>query len=223
MRNCDPRNPTMKDCTPFAGGRLMARFAGGDYDSYGWDVTAVSSNTFSSGRSCTAFPIAVASGIRSVTPSGEGSNPYPLSIEFDYPANPPIIYQFFEHRYNQPLSNAKPGSIFKVKRNDVINGFDWLVWNLGITEADGSVLSNSLTWPGDSFDYTDHGDAGTPAANSIAHVVRGFVQPGDNTDMMLQKFDMVARSRSQLPAIAPAVQTLIDDGSVLRVIVQDDF
>ncbi|MCP5096992.1 MAG: hypothetical protein GY943_15700 [Chloroflexi bacterium] len=112
--------------------------------------------------------------------------------------------------------------IYKVTRNEPIDGFDWLVWNVGIEDSDGSVLSNSLTWPGDSFDYADHGDAGTPLSTELTHAVRGFVEPGNSSDVMLQIFDWVAGSGSQLPAIAPAVQALIDDGPVLRLIVQDE-
>ena len=40
---------------------------------------------------CSAFPIAVHEGIRSVTPEGTGSNPYPSASDFSYPALPPAL------------------------------------------------------------------------------------------------------------------------------------
>jgi Flp pilus assembly protein TadG len=35
---CDWNNPTQDDCTPFYGGRLMARYIGGQDDTYGWQI-----------------------------------------------------------------------------------------------------------------------------------------------------------------------------------------
>ncbi|WP_420642329.1 pilus assembly protein TadG-related protein [Candidatus Leptofilum sp.] len=35
---CDYSNPTMEDCTPFFGGRLVVRYSGGPYDTYGWQI-----------------------------------------------------------------------------------------------------------------------------------------------------------------------------------------
>jgi hypothetical protein len=39
LDNCDPQNPTQEDCTPFYGGRLVARYQGGLHDTYGWQIT----------------------------------------------------------------------------------------------------------------------------------------------------------------------------------------
>jgi len=36
--NCDYSNPTMEDCTPFYGGRLIARYNAGNHDTYGWQI-----------------------------------------------------------------------------------------------------------------------------------------------------------------------------------------
>lgn len=39
LDNCDWDNPTQEDCTPFYGGRLMARYIGGNGDTYGWQIS----------------------------------------------------------------------------------------------------------------------------------------------------------------------------------------
>lgn len=39
LSNCDYDNPTMEDCTPFFGGRLVVRYDGGFSDTYGWQIT----------------------------------------------------------------------------------------------------------------------------------------------------------------------------------------
>lgn len=36
--DCDYSNPDPASCTPFYGGRLMARYVGGLYDSFGWEI-----------------------------------------------------------------------------------------------------------------------------------------------------------------------------------------
>ena len=38
LSNCDYDNPTMEDCTPFFGGRLVVRYDGGFSDTYGWEI-----------------------------------------------------------------------------------------------------------------------------------------------------------------------------------------
>ncbi len=39
LDNCDWGNPTQADCTPFYGGRLIARYIGGNNDTYGWQIS----------------------------------------------------------------------------------------------------------------------------------------------------------------------------------------
>jgi Flp pilus assembly protein TadG len=41
LDDCDYDNPTMADCTPFVGGRLVARYIGGEGDTYGWQISVV--------------------------------------------------------------------------------------------------------------------------------------------------------------------------------------
>lgn len=38
LDNCDYENPTADECTPFYGGRLMARYIGGSHDTFGWEI-----------------------------------------------------------------------------------------------------------------------------------------------------------------------------------------
>lgn len=44
LSNCDEENPTMLDCTEFAGGRLMARMDGGESDTYAWEMQLIITN-----------------------------------------------------------------------------------------------------------------------------------------------------------------------------------
>ena len=39
LSNCDYDNPTMQECTPFFGGRLVVRYDGGFADTYGWEIS----------------------------------------------------------------------------------------------------------------------------------------------------------------------------------------
>lgn len=224
MEICDPQNPTQADCTPFYGGRLMVRYSGGEYDTSSWQIlTNPERIDVDTTQGCTAFPIAVSNAIRSVTVPGS-ANPYPDAAAFDYPAAPPTYNGFPDHK--DAVSLGEPGSLYKLERGFGIDNFGWLKWNLGITgigasAGDTAVLSHSLTWPGDSFDYSNHDDQGTPAADGILHVVRGYVKPGDATDQAMHVDDWVAANSAQLPQIASTVNTLIDDGPVLRLIVWD--
>ena len=178
---------------------------------------------------CSAFPIAVSSGIRSIS-SSTGSNPYPNAGEFEYPLLPPAFARFIYHAEDVDLAHASEGTLFKVSRGFLweSGNFGWLKWNLGITGINGSglageaaVLSNSLSWPGDSNDYTPHADPGTKAADGYDYVVRGYVKPGDTTAQALRKGEWVSASPAQLPDISGAVQALINSGTGLRMIVFD--
>lgn len=234
LSDCDFQNPTQDDCTPFVGGQLMVRVDGGLHDTHTWQTILIPTDpiaSFDPTQSCAAFPIAVSSGIRSVTSPGDPSNPYPNSSEFEYPTLLPNYDQFIYHTENVSLDMADAGTLFKVSRGfDFAAGnFGWLKWNLGITGINGSgllgetaVLSNSLTWPGDSVDYANHADPGSVAADGIPHVVRGYVKPGDATAQNLQVEAWVSASPAQLPEVAAAVNQLIDDPPVLRMIVFDE-
>ncbi|KAA3656818.1 MAG: hypothetical protein DWQ04_30005 [Chloroflexi bacterium] len=224
--NCDRFDLNDADCIPFTGGTLMARVNGGMYDTSSWEVKTNLPKTVDTTQSCAAFPIAVPPSMRSLAEPFS----YPNSEDFDYPLAPPSFGQFVNHIRAVTLADATEGTVFKVSRgiSNASYDFGWLKWNLGITGINGSgtsgdnaVLANSLTWPGYSMDYADHDDPGSVVADGISHVVRGYVEPGDATDQVAHVDDWVAASGSQLPAIAPAVNELIDEAPVLRLIVWD--
>ena len=197
LSNCDWQNPTTQDCTPFYGGRLMVRLIGGVSDTYAWQLPKLLGElTVEQTAGCTAFPIAIGEAVRSVTAPGTGSNPYPNPADFTYPTNPPAYESFISHQEDIPLLNASPGDIFRVQNGFGDVNFGWLVWNQGIA-ADTDTLANSLTWPGDSPDYSDHGDAGNLAAITGwggNYVPRGYIEPGNPTDQALQIGDWLAAS-----------------------------
>lgn len=178
---------------------------------------------------CSAFPIAVSSGVRSVTAPGGGSNPYPNLTDFDYPVSAPAYDKFIYHSEEADISSATEGTLFKVSRGFSYEqgNFGWLKWNLGITGINGigvseeAVLSNSLTWPGDSGDYFNHTDPGSPQADEYAHVVRGYVRPTDSTKLELRREEAVSGSPAQLPGISTAVNNLIDSETGVRIILFD--
>lgn len=163
---------------------------------------------------CTAFPIAVNSGVRSLTPDTFPTN-------FDYPSPAPRLNQFVNHQDNAPLETAQEGYVYLFRRGFGSGNFGWLVWNDGIPPT-GVTLANSLTWPGNSADYTDHGDAGA-VLPGFGHVVRGYVEPGDPDDQGMHIDDWVAASGSSLTdaAVAQQVQVNIDRRRDLRLIVWD--
>ncbi len=147
-------------------------------------------------RGCDAFPIAVKSDNRSISgpPGSQGGNPYPNSNEFWNP-NPPTYDSFTLHRDNVELANARTGDLFRIWDGGGPGNFGWLRWNRGINTGSGGssgTLVNSLSWPGNSKDYHNHGDGGQAVAAGIPHVVRGFVDYHDNTDLSLNIGNWVA-------------------------------
>lgn len=166
---------------------------------------------------CSAFPIAVSRDIRSVTGEG-GASPYPEPGDFDFPLNPPLYEAFTRHQVGAILDDASEGTLYRIERGDNPNNFIWLVWNSGITN-DANTLLNSLTWPGNTLDYSAHaGDGGSAATGEYPHIVRGYVEPGNSTNLDLNIDDLVAPAGAdaQLPAVATAVNDLI--GKDIRVI-----
>jgi hypothetical protein len=191
LSNCDWLNPDPANCTPFYGGRFMASYDGGAGDTYGWlaDVPELPLHDITVG--CSAFPIGIYNSVPSLTAAN-----YPTN--FDYPSMPPEYDDFIFNVGDVPLSEAQPGYIF-APSFDTESG--WLVWNTGIS-ANASTLANSLSWPGDSTDYADHGDAGQ-VLPGFSHVVRGYVHPLDSTDTAMHLGDWVAASTGSLASMAP--------------------
>lgn len=179
---------------------------------------------------CTGFPIAVHEGIRSLTDVG-GGNPFPDANDFDYPdpkkETPPSYADFYRNVPQIPLSEAKEGYIFKVHNGFGSGNFGWLLWNTG-RPGSANTLADSLIWPGDSFDYADHGDHSIhPATPLYPHIVRGYVEPTDANDISLNVGDWVAANSGSInakavrDALSPHVD-LADSGRTLRLIVWDD-
>jgi hypothetical protein len=158
---------------------------------------------------CAAFPISVSRNIASLTPPNEGREPFPAPGNFDFPLPPPTYGSFPGHMRDVTLDDAPEGTVFRVRRGNGSGNFNWLVWNQGIV-PDALTLSNSLRWPGDSLDYSNHGDNGTAASGEYPHVVRGYVEPGNSTNLDLNIGDLVMPTTAQLPGIATAVNGLID-------------
>jgi hypothetical protein len=204
---CDPTNPDPQACTPFYGGRLMARYIGGQADTYVWQVNAEEGQPDPT-AGCSAFPITVNDQVRSVTPPGTGSNPYPDAAAFDYPAAPPIYHQFFNHVSDVPIQNAKEGYVFKVANGSDPGAFDWLVWNMIYLAGNSNDLAHSLSWPGDSWSYPTY----------------GYYEPGDPTDMSLSLGDYVAKSVGLIgsASVQQALNEHVDLGRVLRLPTWDD-
>ncbi len=199
--DCDLDNPDPQICTPFYGGKLMARYIGGEQDTYGWEVDAPDAPTQAT-TGCSAFPIAINELARSVTPPGTGTNPYPEAAEFDYPPIPPTYGQFLNHDPDILLSDAGTGYVFKVANGTEEGSFGWLVWNQIISPT-SQTLAGSLGWPGDSLDYPD----------------RGFYEAGDPADMTMHIGDWVGSSAGSITAteVISALNEHIDLGRVLRL------
>ena len=192
------------------------------------NVTRVNGLNITQSNGCTAFPLAISSGIRSVYVDG-GINTFRNSGEFEYPSMATNYYTAFVNNPDTPTdySSASEGTMFEVSLGFPISAdhglgkFGWLKWNIPVGGGDDNILSNSLTWPGDSADYTAHGDLGDPGSQEHfpGVVIRGYVKPGDTTDISLHTGDWIQPSSAQLPAIETAVQANIDAGRELRMVV----
>ncbi|GAB4268213.1 MAG: hypothetical protein Kow0080_10950 [Candidatus Promineifilaceae bacterium] len=177
---------------------------------------------------CSAFPIAVEDGIRNVTQATFPTNfDYPTGSNIptldDYPNTPKDASSY-------DLRNAKEGVLFFIRQGSGSGNFGWLRWNQAINPSAGT-LSDSLTWPGDSTDYSDHGDGGN--FNLIAgwggnYIPRGYVEPGDPTDQSLNVGDWVAASTGAVASVGSTncngangcpMKELVDKNSAIRVIV----
>ncbi len=126
-----------------------------------------------------------------------------------------------------PLLDATPGDIFRVQNGFGSGNFSWLVWNIGIS-ADANTLEHSLTWPGDSMDYTQCSGPGCPGGAGVPgsgfpYNVRGYIEPGDPTDQALHIGDWIAASSGSVTAstVQTQLQTHIDLGRTLRLPVWD--
>ena len=213
-KNCDFTDPTVEDCTPFYGGTLMAVYNGGFGDTYGWQISGFQEPTPDPivYEGCDAFPIAIHEGIRSVTPPGQGANPYPSANDFTGPATPRTYESFSYHQDNVPLLQAQEGTIFKIEQGFSANDLGWLVWNEGIN-ASAYTLEKSLIWPGNIHDYTNHGDGGVVLPGQD-YVVRGFIEAGDPSDTELHIGDWIAANSGSINSAS--IRNVLDDHSELE-------
>jgi hypothetical protein len=221
---CDYQNPTMESCTPFYGGYLNGRFSAGYFDTYVWSVEGPTTHSHDVTAVCSAFPMAPHFEARSATPPGTGSNPYPDPAHFYYPPNPPGYQQFVNHIPDINLTDAQPGLVYRLWLTPTItNSFHFLRWNTGIN-ASSSTLVNSLLWPGDTRDYTNHGDGGQQSTPHYPHVVRGFVNAIDPSDISLDIEDWVATFPGVVNGntLSAALNDHIDRGRLLRLPVRDE-
>ncbi|MBK6326568.1 MAG: pilus assembly protein [Chloroflexi bacterium] len=163
---------------------------------------------------CTAvFPLAVSNGIRSIT-EAEYTTAY---NNMTYPVPRPLYTSFTQHRPNIDLASATEGTVFLYDLDSLQVVFP--KWNAGITSGN-TTLSNSLAWPSNISDYTNHNDAGVPIPG-LAFVVRGFVEVGDNTDRSIHISDRVAVNGEigNLNGITGALQNHITNKRTLRLLV----
>jgi hypothetical protein len=214
----------MTNCTPFYGGTLSLRYQAGFDDAATLHIAAgLPPVEPDPTTGCSAFPIAPELVIRSVSPPGTGGNAYPDSSAFHYPPNPPAYEQFIYHVPDAPLGNARPGYVFRLWTGGGPGNFAFLRWNKGIN-ASNQTLANSLAWPGDIRDYSDHGDGGEASTPLYPHVVRGFVDYYDNTDLSLNIDNWVTIYTGTVSstAVYDALNEHIDHGRLLRLPVFDE-
>ncbi|WP_420642330.1 TadE/TadG family type IV pilus assembly protein [Candidatus Leptofilum sp.] len=180
-------------------------------------------------KGCTGFPIAVHEEIRSVTAPGTGSNPFP--DDFTYPTTNPPQYQSFlpAHTPDVPLLLAQEGDLFRVQNGFGQGNFGWLAWNTAIA-ASANALNNSLSWPGNSADYTPcaGGNGGCPQGNGVPSSdfdtnVPGYIEAGNPIDTSLQVDDWVSASTGSVNAsfVQETIQGHIDLDRELRLLVWD--
>ncbi|MCB8942808.1 MAG: pilus assembly protein [Ardenticatenaceae bacterium] len=161
----------------------------------GLNVMRVFSTEFDETGGCDGFPIAVEEGIRSVYPPlsqlpNNNPNPFPAPNDFHSSSPKPTYTQFYRNVPDIPLEDAHEGYIYKVQNGTGSGSFGWLVWNNGIN-ASSNTLADSLDWPGNARDYANHGDGGQQATPLYNHVVRGYVNPLDTSDLGMNIGDWV--------------------------------
>lgn len=163
----------------------------GMYSIRGFSYMRQTGDTVVQTNGCSAFPIAVYEAIRSVNPPGSGGNPYPGASEFQNP-NPPTYNSFIYHRPDIPLSEAREGDVFRIWNGFGSGNFGWLLWNTG-EQGSATTLDESVSWPGNSTDYTNAGNCGGGSCVTplFPHRVRGYVNPDNTSDITLHIGDWV--------------------------------
>ncbi len=167
---------------------------------------------------CDGFPIVVYDGERSVTEAYY--NAVVAGSPNFYPDPAPAYNTFFNHRPDKPFSQAHEGDIYLVQNGGGSGGFGWLQWNKYVSSS-SQTLGGSLTWPGNSKDYTTVATGGTAPPNPpFPHRVYGYINPLDDFDTSMNIGDWVmgntgAVNSSEARAV---LRGHIDAGRQLRLI-----
>jgi hypothetical protein len=167
---------------------------------------------------CTAFPIAVDEGIRSVLPPGQsGANRW--RDDFDFPTPDPNYNSFVNHVPNIPLEDAREGYLYHIQNGESPGGMGWLRWNQ-CEENSAGILNDSLSWPGNSNVYTPSGGQCVVNGEQMEKFP-GFMEAGDNSDKSMHIGDWVPVKTGSVngSAIKDAMQEHVQLGRTLRVIV----
>ncbi len=177
----------------------------------GLNVMRVFGPDFDETGACDGFPIAVEEGVRSVNAPGSGTgNDFPSPSDF-HPSSPqPSYAQFFNNVPDQPLSDAQQGYVYKVQNGSGSGSFGWLLWNDKL-DPSSTTLAGSLTWPGDSQNYTNDGNC---SANNCPtplypHKVKGYVNPLDTSDISMNINDWVVVNTGAVNS--DGVRTIVND------------
>lgn len=171
---------------------------------------------------CSAFPIALEEGTRSL---GEEGNPFPTftTSNSSYPPpgpNAPTLSDFPNHRIGIPIRDAQEGYLYYIQEGGESGGFGWLVWN-SYVNANANMLEDNLTWPGRSNDYGDHQGVGGQTPPGFDHPVMGFIENGDATDTSLHIGDRVTQATGAVVSngVRDTLQEHIENGRAMRFIV----
>lgn len=173
---------------------------------------------------CDGFPIVVHEGGRSVT---QAIYQQVTSAPTFWPQPAPAYVTFYNHRPNIPLRGPGPngetvheGDIFLVQNGAGAGSFGWLRWNQYVQDNAGN-LEDSLTWPGNSKDYTTIPNGGqNPPNPPFPHRVIGYIDYNDPFDTSMNIGDWVMGNTGNVGSatVKNILQGHINSGRQLRLI-----
>jgi hypothetical protein len=174
-------------------------------------------------EACTAFPIAIKEGIRSVlNPTDTSTADNRWRSDIDYPIPAPNYNSFVSHQPNVPFPQAREGYLYYIQNGSSSGSKGWLAWNQ-CDAASSNALADSLTWPGNSNVYTPSGGQCVVDGERMDKFP-GFMEVGDNTDKSMHIGDWVAvnTGSSNSTAVNTALAEHVNLGRTLRLIVYKD-